>query len=94
MIMRMDPLLEPDVARTMKLSHARRFTMSTYAVSNYPHDDYAEQSGRRFKTRSDADAYLAHEREMGKPAFLFRWDNGQGRQIDPPPASVETTEQP
>ena len=46
--------------------------MATYVVTNSEEDDY--ESGRRFKTRSEADAFFAQEKAQGNFVRLIRWD--------------------
>ena len=46
--------------------------MATYVVTNSRQNDY--ESGRRFKTRTEADAFFASERDEDKFVRLIRWD--------------------
>jgi hypothetical protein len=46
--------------------------MATYVVTNSDVDDY--ESGRRFKTRAEADHVFAEEAGRGAFVRLIRWD--------------------
>ena len=56
--------------------------MATYPVTPVEGDTSGRQPGaRRFKTRREADAFLAHERDAGRFAILYKEDYGYSREV-------------
>lgn len=57
--------------------------MAKYVVTSSVTDDWGENdpSTRRFDTRGEADAFFAHENEMGRFVRLVYWHDHKAKEV-------------
>ncbi len=60
--------------------------MATYAVTYSEDDNWGEEfPACRYKSRREANAHFAHERERGRFVRLTRWAHGEWKEMDRSP---------